>query len=165
MEEVFLGIGTNLGDRGGNLIKALGMIGEDIGIVSSLSSAYETEPWGFESDEKFLNIIARVVTSLTPQGLLESTLRIESVMGRSREGKRYSSRVIDIDILFYGYHLIDEVNLKIPHPRLAERRFVLVPLCEIAPDLIHPFFKISVSSLLDSCTDTCEVIYKGRLSL
>jgi 2-amino-4-hydroxy-6-hydroxymethyldihydropteridine diphosphokinase len=165
MNEVFLGIGTNLGNRERNLTEALVMLGESAGRILATSSVYETEPWGFESEEGFLNMVVKVITSLTPQDLLKSTMSIELVLGRIRDEMQYSSRVIDIDILFYGDQVTDDVNLKIPHPRIAERRFVLIPLCEIVPDLIHPVFKETISSLLESCTDTCQVICTGRLSL
>jgi 2-amino-4-hydroxy-6-hydroxymethyldihydropteridine diphosphokinase len=164
MKEVFLGIGTNQGERERNLSKALGMIRENIGGISAYSSVYESEPWGFESEEKFLNMVVKVKTSFTPQSLLGKTKWIESVLGRTRKEKQYSSRVIDIDILIYGDQVIDLANLKIPHPRITERRFVLVPLCEIDPELMHPVFKETVSTLLESCTDACKVLLTGPLS-
>ena len=165
MEDVFLGIGTNLGNRERNLSVALKLIGKDIGTIQSSSSAFETEPWGFASADKFLNMVVKVRTGLTPEVLLEKTVRIESILGRIRNAKQYSSRVIDIDILFYGEMVINKADLKIPHPKIAERRFVLVPLCEISPDLVHPVLKETVSSLLEECRDTCKVILTGRISL
>ncbi len=164
MEDVFLGIGTNLGDRERNLIDTLRMIREDIGTIQASSSVYETEPWGFESEDRFLNMVVKLTTGLTPHLLLDKTEWIELLLGRIRNEKKYSSRVIDIDILFYGNQVIDEDNLKIPHPRMRERRFVLVPLCEIAPDLVHPVLKETVSSLYESCRDTCKVMLTGRLT-
>jgi 2-amino-4-hydroxy-6-hydroxymethyldihydropteridine diphosphokinase len=163
MKEVFLSIGTNLGNRERNLSNALGMLAESTGRISASSSVYETEPWGFDSEDRFLNMVVKVNTVLTPRGLLEKTEWIESVLGRIRNEKRYSSRIIDIDILFYEDQVIDEVNLKIPHPRIAERRFILVPLCEIAPELMHPVIQETVSSLLESCADNCKVLIKGPL--
>jgi len=163
MKEVYLGIGTNLGEREHNLREALKMIGLQIGLLYTSSPVYETEPWGFDSDDKFLNMVIRVRTSLSPQAVLKETGLIEASLGRIRNEDQYTSRIIDIDILFYDDLIIDEVNLKIPHPGIAERRFVLVPLNEIAPDLVHPLSKKTVSSLLDSCPDTCKVLNKGLL--
>ncbi|HNW57795.1 MAG TPA: 2-amino-4-hydroxy-6-hydroxymethyldihydropteridine diphosphokinase [Bacteroidales bacterium] len=157
MSVVFLGIGTNMGNRECNLKDAIVRIEEHIGKVVKSSSIYETEPWGFKSEEEFLNMVIKVETSLSPSGLLGRILMIESLLGRLREGKQYSSRVIDIDILFYDDLIVDEESLKIPHLRIPERLFVLVPLCEIEPEMIHPVLKKSVSSLLRLCIDKGKV--------
>jgi 2-amino-4-hydroxy-6-hydroxymethyldihydropteridine diphosphokinase len=157
MNKVFLGIGTNLGNRESNLSKAINSIEEYVGRVLRTSSVYETEPWGFQSEDKFLNIVVKVETSLTPYGLLGKIVMIESFLGRERIGKQYSSRLIDIDILLYGDLIIDEISLKIPHPQMHKRKFVLIPMCEIEKDLIHPVLKESFASLLDSCSDKSEV--------
>lgn len=157
MKIVFLGIGTNLGDREHNLVKTVEMIEEFIGPVIRSSSTYETEPWGFQSENKFLNLVLKVETNLTPSGILGRILRIESLLGRLRGPERYSSRIIDIDILLYENMVIDEESLKIPHPLLHERKFVLVPLCEIAPDTIHPVFWKTFRELLLVCKDRSEV--------
>ena len=116
MKIVFLGIGTNLGNRESNLEQAVARIKEYIGPVLKSSSIYETEPWGFQADDKFLNMVVKVETDLTPSGLLGRILMIESLLGRQRGSERYSSRVIDIDILFYEDMIVDEESLKIPHP-------------------------------------------------
>lgn len=157
MKKVFLGIGTNLGEKEENLRKAIVSIGDNIGKVVRKSSLYETEPWGFTSGDNFLNMVAEVETKLTPSGLLGAILMIESQLGRIRGEKQYSSRLIDIDILFYEDLIIDEISLKIPHPQLYNRKFVLVPLSEIAPDLMHPVLKKSIVSLLNLCEDRSEV--------
>src|SRR5664280_1109965 len=102
MKRIFLGLGTNLGDREKNLEQALDKIAEVIGIIVSRSSVYETEPWGFQSSDQFLNMVIGVDTNLKPSGLLGRLLMIESLLGRLRDGKQYSSRIIDIDILLYG---------------------------------------------------------------
>jgi 2-amino-4-hydroxy-6-hydroxymethyldihydropteridine diphosphokinase len=153
MKRVFLGLGTNLGDRERNLGQALDKIAEVIGIIISRSSVYETEPWGFQSSDQFLNMVIGVDTNLKPSGLLGRLLMIESLLGRLRDGKQYSSRIIDIDILLYGRQKVDTISLKIPHPRMHERNFVLVPLCEIAPRIVHPVFGKTMTELLNECKD------------
>jgi 2-amino-4-hydroxy-6-hydroxymethyldihydropteridine diphosphokinase len=157
MKRVYLGLGTNLGIREENLKLATEKIKELIGQLVRISSVYETEPWGFTSENKFLNIVAEIETDLKPSGLLRRLLMIESMLGRLREGKGYKSRTIDIDILIYGEQVLNMGDLKIPHPRMQERRFVLVPLNEIAPDLIHPVLKKNIRTLLAECTDNSEV--------
>lgn len=157
MGTVFLGIGSNLGVRETNLRKAVESIEDNIGRIIKTSSVYETEPWGFISENKFLNMVAEVETDLALSAVLAAILKIELLLGRIRNENRYSSRAIDIDILLYEDKIIDEINLKIPHPLMHERRFVLVPLSEIAPDLIHPVLKKSSADLLKSCSDTSVV--------
>ncbi len=157
MQKVILGLGTNLGDREANLRSAVGRIKEDIGTIVHLSSVYETEPWGFSAEDLFLNMVAEVETNLKPSGLLGRILMIEAEMGRLRQGKGYSSRIIDIDILFFGKRIIDLPGLVVPHPKLHERRFVLVPLCEIEPDLVHPVLKKDIKTLLKECIDKGKI--------
>jgi 2-amino-4-hydroxy-6-hydroxymethyldihydropteridine diphosphokinase len=157
MKVVFLGVGTNLGDREANLKEALAGIGKYIGRVINSSSVYETEPWGFNAEQQFLNIVVKVETALIPSEVLESILTLEKSLGRVRSENQYSSRVIDIDILFYGDEIINSEELKIPHPLLHKRKFVLVPLCEIEPELVHPVLKTSLKSLLEQCEDKSEV--------
>jgi 2-amino-4-hydroxy-6-hydroxymethyldihydropteridine diphosphokinase len=157
MKRVFLGIGTNLGDREANMKEAIAKIEEYIGRVLASSSVYETEPWGFKTGSDFLNIVLKVETELIPSGLLGRILMIESQFGRIRGEKKYSSRVIDIDILLYGDQVIDEESIKIPHPLMHERKFVLIPLCEIEPNMLHPVLKEPFSYLLQNCKDKSRV--------
>jgi 2-amino-4-hydroxy-6-hydroxymethyldihydropteridine diphosphokinase len=157
MKNVFLGIGTNLGSRGSNLEQAVAGIEKYIGPVLSSSSIYETEPWGFKAKDEFLNLVIKVETELTPSGLLGKILMIESLLGRVRSEERYSSRLIDIDILLYEDKIIEEESLKIPHPLLQHRRFVLVPLCELASEMIHPVLKKTIGELLELCEDRSKV--------
>lgn len=158
MKKVFLGLGSNLGDRESNLGDAVKKIGEHIGKVLSSSSVYETAPWGFEAEIDFFNMVVCVETKHSPSELLTEINAIESMMGRKRNQDRYSSRVIDIDILLYDDLIIEEKGLKIPHRLMHERKFVLVPLSELAPDLIHPVFGKSISILLEKCRDRSKVL-------
>jgi len=157
MKKVFLGLGTNMGKRADNLRTAVQSIETDIGRVVKTSSVYETEPWGFLSEEQFLNMVVGVETELTPSGLMAKILSIETLLGRERGEKQYVSRVIDIDILLYEDQIIQEKNLKIPHPLMHERRFVLEPLCEIEQDLIHPLLGKPFKYLLSKCEDSSKV--------
>jgi 2-amino-4-hydroxy-6-hydroxymethyldihydropteridine diphosphokinase len=161
---LFLGLGSDLGDRKGNLLQAIGKIEEKIGPVVKISSIYETEPWGFKSDRNFLNIVINCLTELSAQDVLVSILEIEASLGRVRTGNGYESRNIDIDILFCDALIISDKDFIIPHPKINERRFVLVPLAEIAPDLIHPVTQKSVKALLSECKDQCKVVPAGLLS-
>lgn len=157
MKRVFLGLGSNLGDRQANLRDAIKMTGKDLGKVMKSSSVYETQPWGFDSENNFLNMVILINTVHAPAGLIKKVLMVESALGRVRNSTGYSSRVIDIDILFYEDRVISDPGLTIPHPLIQERRFVLVPLCELAPDLIHPVFGKSISELLGVCPDKSKI--------
>ena len=141
--KAYLGIGTNLGDRAANLHCAVEQINEQAGHVLACSSFIETEPWGFASDNAFLNAVVEIDTPCTPHELLRITQTIEREMGRTHKsiGGVYSDRIIDIDILLYEGLVINEPGLTIPHPLMWQRRFVYEPLLEIAPHLcqLNPF--------------------------
>lgn len=133
MHTVYLGLGSNLGDRRGNISAAVRLLGERVGRVVRVSSMFETEPWGFTSGNMFVNAAVCVETSLSPRALLEATQAIEREMGRTEKSVdgRYHDRTIDIDILLYDDICVDEPDLKIPHPLMREREFVMRPLGEI----------------------------------
>lgn len=136
-----MGLGSNLGDREEHIRKAIALIGESIGLVIRQSSLIETEPWGFESANRFLNSVILVETTLTPRQLLKATQKIERQLGRKKKSTdsslltpvSYSDRSIDIDILLYDDLTVDEPDLKIPHPLMEQRDFVMTPLNEIKP--------------------------------
>lgn len=157
MAKIYLLLGGNMGDRIGYLNKAGKMITERIGKIQTASSLYETEPWGFENENAFLNQIVVAHTLLEPEQVLNPILQIENELGRTRTNEQYSSRTIDIDILFYDDIVISSKDLTIPHPRLHERRFTLEPLAEIDPGMTHPVFGKTISELLEECDDKMEV--------
>lgn len=149
MASVFLSLGSNLGDRKKSLEKALSLIEDDIGEVLSKSGIYETDAWDYKSENMFLNMAICITTSLLPEALLADIKKIEGKMGRQYSKVGYSDRPIDIDIIFYDDLIISTPEITIPHPHMASRRFVLQPLSDIAPDLIHPVLKKSVQTLLN----------------
>lgn len=140
MAKVYLGLGTNLGDKEKNLRDAVQMIEERVGNVCSLSSFYATAPWGFESENAFLNAAVCVETLLSPRELLTITQQIEREIGRTTKSVNhtYADRLIDIDLLMYDDLIINDPDLVLPHPLMHERRFVMEPLAEIAPGVVHP---------------------------
>jgi len=145
---VYLSLGTNLGDKNRNLQQAITLIEEEIGCLSAVSSVYETEPWGFQSDNMFLNQVVAVETTKSPNEILALTQHIEKQIGRTEKTHHtYMDRLIDIDLILYGDCVIKTEKLEIPHPLFHQRRFVLEPLNEIAPDLVHPVLKKTVKQL------------------
>lgn len=161
MKEVtYLLLGTNLGDRKKNLSTARNFIEQNIGAIKSASSIYQTAAWGKSDQPAFLNQAIEVKSALPPLQLLKEILDIERIMGRVRTIK-WSERLIDIDIIFFGNAVINSKELTVPHPQLQARRFALVPLSEIAPQFIHPIWNVTVSELLEQCPDELEVtLYK-----
>ncbi|ANH80143.1 2-amino-4-hydroxy-6-hydroxymethyldihydropteridine diphosphokinase [Niabella ginsenosidivorans] len=156
MNEAYLLIGGNLGNRSKNLEKARILTGERIGPIVRASSVYETEAWGITDQPDFYNQVLLVTTELQPEPLMRALLGIENEMGRIRR-ERYGPRIIDIDLLLYNDLVYNSNIVSIPHPRIPERRFVLEPLHEIAPDKMHPLLHQSVSRLLEACPDTSFV--------
>ncbi len=157
---LFLLLGGNQGDREATLRHATDLIQQRIGSVADSSALYQTAPWGDfaagEQPQDFLNQAVKVHTRLTPAECLSQALAIEQELGRVRSGKPtqgYASRPIDIDLIFYGSLVLHTADLILPHPRMHLRRFVLTPLCDIAPDFIHPVFNKTLSQLLSECPD------------
>lgn len=154
MAIVYLGLGTNIGNRRGNLVKAAALLAERVGDILALSGFMETEPWGFESENLFLNAAIKMETPLTPDELLSATQAIEREMGREKKSDgTYHDRVIDIDILLYDNRVIEQPGLIVPHPLMQERLFVMAPLAEIAPFERHPLLGRTFMELADSLRD------------
>lgn len=158
-------LGSNMGDKLTLLNNAIEIIGSRCGKVIKKSSLYESEPWGFDAEQNFINQAICVETELSAHELLRELLSIEIELGRdrSRHYETYVSRPIDLDVIYYGDMINDDEDLILPHPRLQLRRFVLEPLCEIASDFVHPVLKKTNIELRDVCPDTSDVtLYKGK---
>ncbi|WP_026897998.1 2-amino-4-hydroxy-6-hydroxymethyldihydropteridine diphosphokinase [Daejeonella oryzae] len=156
MEQVYLLLGSNLGDSKKYLSDAVQILENRVGKVLKLSSLYQTESWGKTNQPDFINQVISLETNLEPRKLLEEILSIENELGRKRVEK-WGSRTIDIDILFFGNRIVEEEGLIIPHPLLHTRRFTLMPLCQLEPDLIHPVLGDSAINLLQKIDDNLEV--------
>lgn len=156
MESVYLCLGGNIGDTQQYLEQAIDLIDSRIGSVTAKSAIYKSEPWGLDCDQWFLNQVVAVETELEPHAVLEHCLQIESELGRTRSGNGYEPRTIDIDIIFYGSQIINQPDLKVPHPLMHLRNFVLRPLCDIAPDFVHPTLNKALSQLAAECDDNGE---------
>ncbi len=154
----YIGLGSNLGDRAGNLLLAVRGIMEAGLHVSRLSGIYETDPVGVANHDNYLNMVAEVsLTNITPSQILARMIRLEYLLGR-RHKFLQSPRTVDIDLLFYGDLSLETEFLQIPHPRLHERRFVLIPLAELAPHFVHPTLNKSIFDILASVEDSSEVL-------
>jgi 2-amino-4-hydroxy-6-hydroxymethyldihydropteridine diphosphokinase len=156
MPLAYILLGSNLGDKQHNLQQALITITTQCGLVVKHSSIYQTEAWGVTDQPSYLNQVIIIDTITAPQQLLKKLLQIENDMGRVRTQK-YASRIIDIDILFYGREIVDTETLKVPHPQIAFRKFVLEPLNEIVPNKMHPILLLPIKKLLQQCTDNLMV--------
>ena len=148
MATAYLGLGTNVGNKRGNLVTAAALLAERVGDVLALSGFYETEPWGFESENFFLNAAVKLKTSFPPLELLQITQQIEKELGRAEKSNGvYHDRIIDIDILLYDDEVLQIPGLTLPHPLMHERKFVMDPLSEIAPFVVHPVLKERIIDL------------------
>lgn len=163
MSKAYLLLGSNMGDRCALLSRACELINERCGTIVSQSPLFESVPWGFEADTWFVNQAVELETKLNPYLLLLMLLNIERELGRRRNGikKGYASRTIDIDMLYYDNLITTSPDLILPHPRLQERRFVLLPMCWIAPDFVHPVLGVTQKELLEKCPDKSTVRILG----
>lgn len=165
IHDVYLSLGSNLGNRAAFLRFALRQLEQSLSLVS-VSSVYETEPWGYDDSKPYLNIAAWFKTDLSAQNVRELTSKIEKAAGREDKSEAgsidYQARTLDIDILFYDQICIQEYDLEIPHPRLHLRNFVLQPLSEINVDLVHPVFNKTIRDLLKSSPDSSEIKQFGE---
>ncbi len=156
MNTAYLSLGTNLGNKLENLKNALQKL-KEIGSVTHISSIYQTPPWGFNSDD-FYNISICLKTNLTAFNLLDKLLFIEKELGRKRNGsKGYQARPLDIDIIFFNDEIINTENLILPHPRMEDRKFVLIPTIEIVSNFIHPVYQKTLETLLEITKDDSEI--------
>jgi len=160
MNIVYFSLGSNQGNRIKNLKQSVESIQIQIGELIDQSSYFETEPWGFSSEIRFINQVISIKTNLSVRQVLQKILRIEEVLGRTRlnNPQLYCNRIIDVDILFYDDTIYSDNDLVVPHRFIPERRFVLEPLNEIAPDFVHPLLKQPVKELLQKCSDQLKVV-------
>ena len=155
-QTAYLLLGGNLGNREDNLHKAIALIAENIGSVVSISALYETAAWGKTDQPSFLNQAVAVETNFTAIEVLNKALEIEKVLGRVRKDK-WGERLIDIDLILYGNEVIDiENKLQVPHPHMQERRFVMAPLAEIAPGIVHPILGKTILDIFENITDKLD---------
>ncbi|MGY6650368.1 2-amino-4-hydroxy-6-hydroxymethyldihydropteridine diphosphokinase [Wenyingzhuangia sp. IMCC45574] len=157
MNTAYLSLGTNLGNKLENLNRALQKLSQ-LGTIQKVSWVYQTPPWGFKSDD-FYNIALSLTTNLSAFDLIDQLLNIEQELGRTRKENAtgYSARPLDIDIIFFNYEIINTEKLVIPHPRMHDRKFVLIPLLDLTSQYKHPVLKTSLEELLEQCTDNSEI--------
>ncbi len=161
MVTVYLGLGSNTGDRKDNLLRALAMISARVGEITKISSLYESDAWGYQSGNKFLNAVVAVKTTLHPDEVLSDIKDIEKLQGRTeKKSVDYEDRLIDIDILFYDQLVLETDKLVVPHPHLEKRKFVLAPMAEIAPGFVHPVLRKKIKELNKACVDLIQFFEK-----
>ena len=159
MKKAFLLLGGNIGEVTETFHTAILQIQEKCGKLESYSSIYQSDPWGFEADDPFLNQVLCINTQLEAEDLIDILLEIEKNLGRTRSGNGYQSRIIDIDILFIDELIINTQKLTIPHPRFEERLFAIIPVMEIAYNLKHPATGKSISEIKKECTDNGKIAF------
>lgn len=163
---VYFSLGSNLGNRMKNLEEAFNKLETTVGTIIQLSSAYESQSWGYESQNNYLNCCLKIRTNLNPFQVLEEAKKIEQAMGRIKtKEKEYTDRIIDIDILFYDDLNINEKSLTIPHPHLEKRKFVLLPLNEISPSLYHNKHFLTIKQLLNNQPYLESISYYGSFNI
>ncbi|MEC8679315.1 MAG: 2-amino-4-hydroxy-6-hydroxymethyldihydropteridine diphosphokinase [Bacteroidota bacterium] len=161
IENIFLGLGSNQGDRELNLKNSIKLLNSRVGKVLNTSAIYESEPWGVKNQNYFLNQVVEIETHIDPNDLLNICKNIEYYMGRKPE-IRWGKRVIDIDILYYQSKIINQEKLIIPHKLMHERNFVMIPLNDLNENHLHPILKITNKEILNKCIDSCNVKYYGN---
>ena len=157
MNTVYIQLGSNIGERESFITKSMHKVEDDIGKIITSSSIFETTAWGNENQNNFLNSVIEIKTPFDAFTILQKSQEIENNLGRKRSDK-WGERTIDIDILFYNNKIINTKELTVPHPLIQKRKFVLVPLSEIAPNYMHPILKKNISTLLSECKDTQKVL-------
>jgi 2-amino-4-hydroxy-6-hydroxymethyldihydropteridine diphosphokinase len=157
MNKAYFSLGTNRGNRAANLERAIDLLSEWVGDTIIKSSVYETPPWRMVDKTNFFNQVILLEIEMPPLQLIDTIIIVETMMGRKRIGNKYESRIMDIDILFFNEEIINTEELVVPHPLIRERKFVLEPMVEIAPDFIHPIFKKSILQLLMECDDKSDI--------
>jgi 2-amino-4-hydroxy-6-hydroxymethyldihydropteridine diphosphokinase len=157
MAIAYLMLGSNLGDKLSNLQMATKALEVELGTILRSSAIFESEPWGFIHPEHFYNQLLIVQTYYKAEVVMEKIIKIEEGMGRIRENKEYQARTIDIDIIFYNNQIIQTENLTVPHPKIAERRFVLLPFLKIDSTLVHPLTGLTIWEMYRDCRDNLEV--------
>lgn len=160
MNTCYLILGGNIGDKARILEKAIDQVEQKLDARATKSSIYVTAAWGNENQPEFYNQVIKIETNFSATAVLKTVLEIEESLGRKRNSEKWQERTIDIDILFYNDAIIEFPDLRIPHPFIPERKFVLVPMNEIASEFIHPVLKKSIKQLLDECKDELEVKIK-----
>jgi 2-amino-4-hydroxy-6-hydroxymethyldihydropteridine diphosphokinase len=159
MQTSYILLGSNLGDKVSNLQQACELTDRRAGTISKRSSLYLTESWGFKTSDTFINQVVEIKTNEPPEQLLAILLAIENELGRKRNGTgEFESRIIDLDLLFYENIVLRSVGLVLPHPLLHKRKFVLIPMNELAPQWVHPVFGKTIAQLLDECDDHLKVM-------